>query len=151
MDHLFGKWSEQECKRIEKTIHMERIIDKELWLWSICWSIPTSIPALCAEIRQSLPFSSRLMKLESALSVLVNFFPASKQAARNGNYRDIDKLYKVFRITTKIQFLIQQERNEWFYSEVVHCLNELGIVSKKQLHFPAAIWFWYLWQIWEHS
>jgi len=31
MDHLFGKWSEQECKQIEKTIHMERKIDKELW------------------------------------------------------------------------------------------------------------------------
>ncbi|MBA4368781.1 MAG: antitoxin [Desulfobacterium sp.] len=32
MDHLFGKWSEQEWKQIEKTIHMERKIDKELWL-----------------------------------------------------------------------------------------------------------------------
>ncbi len=31
MDHLFGKWSEKEYKQIEKTIHMERKIDKELW------------------------------------------------------------------------------------------------------------------------
>jgi hypothetical protein len=32
MDHLFGKWSEHECKQIEKSIHMDRKIDTELWL-----------------------------------------------------------------------------------------------------------------------
>jgi len=31
MDHLFGKWSEQESEQIEKIIHMERKIDQELW------------------------------------------------------------------------------------------------------------------------
>jgi len=32
MDHIFGRWSEQEFKRIQEKIDSERKIDKELWL-----------------------------------------------------------------------------------------------------------------------
>ena len=31
MDHLFGIWSENEFKRIQGKIDLERKIDKELW------------------------------------------------------------------------------------------------------------------------
>ena len=31
MDHLFGKWSEEEFKRIQGKIDAERKIDRELW------------------------------------------------------------------------------------------------------------------------
>lgn len=31
MDQLFGKWSKEEFRRIQKKIDKERIIDKELW------------------------------------------------------------------------------------------------------------------------
>ena len=31
LDHLFGIWSENEFKRIQKKIDSERKIDKELW------------------------------------------------------------------------------------------------------------------------
>jgi hypothetical protein len=31
MDHLFGKWSEKEFRRIQKRISSERKIDEELW------------------------------------------------------------------------------------------------------------------------
>ena len=32
MDHIFGRWSEQEFDRIQEKIDSERKIDKELWL-----------------------------------------------------------------------------------------------------------------------
>jgi len=32
MDHIFGRWSEQEFERIQEKIDSERKIDKELWL-----------------------------------------------------------------------------------------------------------------------
>ena len=31
MDHLFGKWSEQEFEEIQSKINTERKIDEELW------------------------------------------------------------------------------------------------------------------------
>jgi hypothetical protein len=31
LDHLFGKWSEEEFKRIQGKIDSERVIDTELW------------------------------------------------------------------------------------------------------------------------
>lgn len=31
MDHLFGKWSEEEFQQIQGKINSERKIDKELW------------------------------------------------------------------------------------------------------------------------
>jgi len=31
LDHLFGKWSDKEFKKIQGKIDSERIIDKELW------------------------------------------------------------------------------------------------------------------------
>jgi hypothetical protein len=31
MDHLFGKWSQEEFEKIQEKIDSERTIDKELW------------------------------------------------------------------------------------------------------------------------
>ena len=31
MDHLFGKWSDDEYNRIQKKINSERKVDKEIW------------------------------------------------------------------------------------------------------------------------
>lgn len=31
LDHLFGKWTQEEFDRIQGKIESERIIDKELW------------------------------------------------------------------------------------------------------------------------
>jgi hypothetical protein len=31
MDHLFGKWTQKEFKKIQGKIEAERTIDKELW------------------------------------------------------------------------------------------------------------------------
>jgi hypothetical protein len=31
LDHLFGRWSEEEFKKIEGKIKQERTIEKELW------------------------------------------------------------------------------------------------------------------------
>ncbi|MFH0845586.1 MAG: toxin-antitoxin system HicB family antitoxin [Pseudomonadota bacterium] len=31
LDHLFGRWSEEEFQRIQGKIDTERVIDKELW------------------------------------------------------------------------------------------------------------------------
>lgn len=31
MDHLFGRWSEEEFKQIQGKIDAERVIDRELW------------------------------------------------------------------------------------------------------------------------
>jgi plasmid stability protein len=31
LDHLFGRWSEEEFKRIQRKIDSERKVDEELW------------------------------------------------------------------------------------------------------------------------